>query len=71
MGTLLFSIVLQLVISNYHTGGHLVNILNGEKQSFLNYDVKGINYWTGLNDITQEGQFMWDGPVPVMVLFLS
>jgi hypothetical protein len=46
-------------------GGHLANVLNGDKQGFLNYNIHGLDIWTGLNDRAQEGSFMWDGPVPL------
>lgn len=44
-------------------GAHLVNILNEGKQTYLNFNARGVNYWTGLNDQMTEGQFMWDGPM--------
>jgi len=46
-------------------GAHLANIFNGDKQTFLNYETRGLDYWMGLNDINMEGQYMWDGPVPL------
>jgi hypothetical protein len=45
--------------------GHLVNVLSGAKQTFLNYELHGADIWTGLNDRVQERTFMWDGPVPI------
>lgn len=57
-------------LQTHSAGAHLINILNGEKQTFLNYQMKGINYWTGLNDMQTEGQFYWDGPVPLKVCIM-
>jgi hypothetical protein len=49
-------------------GGQLVSLLNAEKTTFINKEMNGLDYWTGLNDIDIEGRYMWDSAGPAMDL---
>ncbi|XP_043921443.1 macrophage mannose receptor 1-like [Protopterus annectens] len=44
-----------------HLGGNLASIKNEKQQTFLTLKLKDmkVNVWIGLNDINNEGQFLW------------
>ncbi|XP_064836335.1 brevican core protein-like isoform X2 [Oncorhynchus masou masou] len=46
-------------------GGHLVSIMTPEEQDFINNNYKEYQ-WTGLNDKTIEGDFLWSDGNPLL-----
>ncbi|MEZ4756759.1 MAG: HYR domain-containing protein [Flavobacteriales bacterium] len=48
------------------TGGHLVSITSAAENTWLAAQTTGIIAYTGLNDIANEGQFVWANGEPVV-----